>query len=494
MNNNSQNGPVNSSNLLKKGFFTGLSSKLLLLTFSFVMFAELLIFIPSVAHFRNNWLKEHLLTAEAASIVYLDATETSLSDQAGADLLRATESIAVAIRRDGISVLMATAGKPGDLMEAINLDNISILQSISSAFSMLFVNPENQYRVYAKMRSSDSIMELVQESHFIKAALWNYARNVFILSLIIAMCTSALVYFVLYWLIVRPIIKISSNMDRFSKEPENAALIYKPGNRVDEIGLAEHRLSSFQQDLHNTLKQKKRLADLGLAISKINHDMRNILASAQLFSDRLMSLPDPTVQRFAPKLIRTIDRAVDYTQSVMRYGKALEAPPNRRNLFLYDVANEVSEALGLSSASSIQWQNDVPKEYQINADPDQIFRVLLNLCKNSVQAMEEVENSTQNILTVSCERKENSELIRVKDTGPGIPEHVREKIFTAFEGSTKSGGTGLGMVIAVELIKAHGGEIRIEETSEKGTIFIIELSYETGGNKIGEDHINAPAA
>lgn len=459
----------------KKGLFSGISSKLLILTFLFVMFAELLIFIPSFANYRNTWLKEHLLTAEAASIVYLDATDISLSDKAGAELLRATEAITVAIRQDGISLLMATEGKPGDLMEAINLDQTDRLRSLPSSFAMLFASDEAQYRVYAKMRSSDSVMELVQENFYIKRALWAYARNIFLLSLVIAICTSVLVYLVLYWLIVRPIIKISSSMDAFSKEPENAAIIYKPGKRVDEIGLAEERLSHFQQDLHNTLKQKKRLADLGLAVSKINHDLRNILASAQLFSDRLMSLPDPTVQRFAPKLIRTIDRAVDYTQSVMSYGKALEAPPKRRKLLLHDVANEVAESLGLEAASSIKWHNEISRELQINADPEQIFRVLMNLCRNSVQAMNDADQDEQDMLTVSSEVENGSTFIRVADTGPGIPENIREKIFNAFEGSTKSGGTGLGMAIAVELVHAHGGTIKIEETSSAGTTFIIEL-------------------
>jgi len=473
--NEHENNSGLASVLPRKGLFSGISSKLLLLTFLFVMIAELLIFIPSFANFRNTWLKEHLLTAEAASIVYLDASDISLSKEAGADLLRATEAITAAIRQDGISLLMATERKPGDLMEAINLDEAGLIQSIPSSFLMMFAGDSQQYRVFAKMRSSNAIMELVQENFHVKHALWAYARNIFFLSLIVAICTSGLVYLVLYWLIVRPIIKISSSMDAFSKEPENAAIIYKPGKRVDEIGLAEERLSHFQQDLHNTLKQKKRLADLGLAVSKINHDLRNILASAQLFSDRLMSLPDPTVQRFAPKLIRTIDRAIDYTQSVMSYGKALEAPPNRRKLLLHDVANEVAESLGLEGMSSIKWQNGISKELQINADPEQIFRVLMNLCRNSVQALGELDSTASNTLTVAAEFENGSTFIRVSDTGPGIRENIREKIFNAFEGSTKAGGTGLGMAIAVELIHAHGGTIKIEETSSEGTTFLIEL-------------------
>ncbi len=346
---------VGSSKRLWNAVQTGLSVKLLLLTAVFVLIAEVLIFVPSIANFRNVWLKDYLLTAEAASIVYLDSNDVILSEGAGEDLLATTESLAVAIRRDGISRMMASSGQPGELDQHIDLDNSTAFGSIRSSLSMFFADPDSRYRVFGTMRSSPAIMELVQETRHIQAAMSEYARNVAFLSLLISIFTAALVYLALYRLIVLPIIRISSNMDAFSKTPENASLVYKPSNRLDEIGTAEKRLAAFQGDLQQTLRQKQRLADLGLAVSKINHDLRNILASAQLFSDRLTSLPDPTVQRFAPKLIRTIDRAVDYTKSVIDYGRALEAPPKRRKLMLNSVANDVADLLGLENSLVIEW-------------------------------------------------------------------------------------------------------------------------------------------
>ena len=275
-------------------------------------------------------------------------------------------------------------------------------------------------------------------------------------------------------------------MDEFSKAPENASLIYKPTKRGDEIGVAEKRLSSFQNDLQNTLRQKQRLADLGLAVAKINHDLRNILASAQLFSDRLSALPDPTVQRFAPKLIRTIDRAVDYTKSVIDYGKALESPPKKRPLLLHNLINDVAELLGLGSSKEIIWENTVDPEMTVDADPEQLFRILMNLCRNAQQAMTEVDCSDREMkLCLEAFVRGKDMHIRVKDTGPGIPEHVRQKIFLAFEGSTKAGGTGLGMSIANELVKAHGGRIEIEETSNAGTAFLVIFPVREPGENNG---------
>ncbi len=104
--------------------------------------------------------------------------------------------------------------------------------------------------------------------------------------------------------------------------------------RRDELGDAEIRLAGMEEALSRALHQKQRLADLGLAVSKINHDLRNLLASAQLFLERLEHVPDPTVKRLAPKILATLDRAVGYTQAVMSYGKAQERAPQRRLLAL----------------------------------------------------------------------------------------------------------------------------------------------------------------
>lgn len=474
---------------LTRAVRTGLSTQLLILTAIFVLIAEVLIFVPSIANFRNGWLKDHLLTAEAASIVYLDSNDLMLSQGAGQDLLEATESITVAIRRDGVSMLMATSGKPGELVQHIDLDNSTAFGSIRSSLSMLFAEPDSQYRVFGTMRSSTAIMELVQEVKHIQASMWEYARNVAFLSLLISIFTAALVYLALYRLIVLPIIRISSNMDEFSKTPQNASLVYQPSERLDEIGTAEKRLAAFQGDLQQTLRQRQRLADLGLAVSKINHDLRNILASAQLFSDRLTSLPDPTVQRFAPKLIKTIDRAVDYTKSVIDYGRALEAPPKRRMLILNVIANDVADLLGLENSLAIKWKNDIPIDLQADADPEQLFRVLMNLCRNSQQAMIDADLEGQDkVLRVSAERLQHEVHIKVCDTGPGIPDHVKEKIFAPFEGSTKTGGTGLGMAIVMELLKAHGGSISISRTDETGTEFHLVIPDQPQSHNQINDH------
>ncbi|MCF6321842.1 MAG: HAMP domain-containing histidine kinase, partial [Rhizobiaceae bacterium] len=390
-------------------FGRGLSAKLLILTVIFVLIAEVLIFVPSVANFRDVWLQGHLDTAEAASIVYLDATNAMLSPPAQRQLLRSTNSLAVVLREGGVSRLMAATDKSlGEVTNHIDLTTLNPWQSVKGSISTLLFGGDRLIRVFGNMKDRDGTIELVQMDKYLRNALLIYSRNVMLLSLVISLITAALVFLALYLHIVRPIKRISSNMTAFSQQPENAALVLIPSGRRDEIGVAEERLSSLQSDLQNTLRQKQHLADLGLAVSKINHDLRNILASAQLFSDRLSSLSDPTVQRFAPKLIRTIDRAVEYTKSVISYGRAMEKPPVRRLHRLHSIVADVEELQGIKSNPDIEWINNIPKGLEINVDSEQMFRVIMNLCRNAIQAMlENSEGSVVSRLQLNAERKGN---------------------------------------------------------------------------------------
>jgi signal transduction histidine kinase len=442
----------------------GLSGKLLVLTIIFVMIAEVLIFVPSVANFRNVWLRGHLDTAEAASIVFLDTADPMLSEQAQRELLSATGSLAVVIREGPMSRLMATSDMPAPIDHSIDLTGAAPVEAITGAISMLLSTTPGTYRVFQQMKSRPAVIELVQHDDRLKSALRIYSRNVLLISLAISVITAGLVFLALYRMIVRPVRNISNNMMAFAKEPDNAALIYPASERQDEIGTAERQLSAFQRELHQTLRQR--------------HDLRNILASAQLFTDRLSQLPDPTVQRLAPKLLRAIDRAVDYTRSVLAYGKALEAPPDRRHHRLSMIVDDVIDLIAIEADSGIEWRKDVPAGLEVVADAEQLLRVMLNLARNSAQAIkrqEAGERSRIDRVTISAERENGNVRIRVADTGPGISEPQRENLFKAFSHSTAPGGTGLGLAIASELVRAHGGRIELESTSSAGTVFAVLL-------------------
>ena len=146
------------------------------------------------------------------------------------------------------------------------------------------------------------------------------------------MIAATLVYVSLNWLLIKPIGRITRNMMDFGADPEDSSRVISPSKRTDEIGIVESELADMQSQLANLLRQKSRLAALGLAVSKINHDLRNMLSSAQLISDRMGSIPDPTVQRFAPKLIASLDRAIRLCSDTLKYGRTEEPPPARSPL------------------------------------------------------------------------------------------------------------------------------------------------------------------
>jgi signal transduction histidine kinase len=224
------------------------------------------------------------------------------------------------------------------------------------------------------------------------------------------------------------------------------------------------------------LSQKSRLAALGLAVSKINHDLRNLLASSQLLSDQLASVPDPRVQRFAPKLMRSLERAIDFCQSTLSYGRAQEAEPDRRMILVEPVVSEVRESAGLAADASITWISAIERSLTIDADPDQLFRVLLNLVRNAAQALESAKGDAATLQIRITGRREGSvAIIEVSDTGPGVPAKAREHLFEAFQTSGRPGGSGLGLAIAAELVRAHGGDIHLVEGTI-GATFRVSIS------------------
>jgi hypothetical protein len=254
-------------------------------------------------------------------------------------------------------------------------------------------------------------------------------------------------------------------MTAFRDDPENPARIIAGSGRRDEIGTAEHELATMQRELASMLYQKNRLAALGLAVSKINHDLRNLLASAQLISDQLSSLPDPRVQRFAPKLVRALERAIAFCQSTLSYGRAQEAPPERRLVVLETLVAEVQESLGLGTDAPVRWITAIERGLAVDADHDQLFRILLNLARNAHQALEgrAVKDPGRDQIRVTGRREGAVVVIEVSDTGPGLDAKARAHLFEAFQGSTRTGGSGLGLAIAAELVRAHGGDIHLVE-------------------------------
>ena len=438
----------------------GLSGKLLLLTIPLVMIAEVLIYVPSIANFWMNRLNARLASANTAALV-LDAAPSGMVPESLAhQILDSIGARAVAIKLGQQRRLLASANLPPAIDHDVDLRTLTAWSSIVTSFEMMLETGNQAIRIIGPAPGGGQFIEVVVDEVPLRKAMYLFSRNLLLVSLAIAILTAALVYFALHFLFVRPMRRLTESLVSFHENPESSARIIVPSNRSDEIGVAERELSDMQRDLVSMLHQKSRLAALGLAVSKINHDLRNLLASSQLLSDQLASVPDPRVQRFAPKLMRSLERAIAFCQSTLSYGRAQEAAPDRRMILIEPVVVEVRESAGLAADTSITWISAIERGLTIDADPDQLFRVLLNLVRNAEQALDG-QPATQ--IRITGRREGAVAIIEVSDTGPGIPPATRENLFKAFQTSGRPGGSGLGLTIAAELVGAHGGQIHLVE-------------------------------
>ncbi|WP_047147768.1 HAMP domain-containing sensor histidine kinase [Aquamicrobium sp. LC103] len=454
----------------------GLSTKLLLLTILFVMLAEVLIFVPSIANFRLRWLEERLATAAAVGIVLVESDPQSLSRIVQDNVLLALGAKAVALRSEGVSQLLVVSEMPPEVDAHVDLANAGPWMAMRDAIDTMLFGGRRVLRVFGPVGESTSEFELIIADKNLRQAMLVYARNVAILSLIISLITATLVFYAINRIMIRPIRDMTHSMLSFAEAPDDPSRIVRPERRGDEIGVAERELAAMQTNLQRTLAERKHLADLGLAVSKINHDMRNMLATAQLMSDRLRTVNDPTVQNFVPKLVRTLDRAVSYSEGVLAYGRTQEAPPSRRRVRLSQLVDDVFALIGMDAVGGIELRNDVGPEFEVDADSDQLFRVLSNLARNAAEAMaSDRGEAVVRRLTIGAERTGSVSRILVEDTGPGLPQKARENLFAAFRGSARSGGTGLGLAIAFELVRAHGGSIELVESRGGRTVFAITI-------------------
>lgn len=266
-----------------------LSGRLLVLTIVFVMLAEVLIYLPSMARFRISYFEARIELADQAALALLAAPDGMVSAELEADLLHNVGGKLVAMkRRDSTALILSDRQELPMLGKPMELDNWMWWEAIIDAIGALTGHTDEYIRVISPSpRDISARIEVVLPAAPLTAALRDFSWRIFSLSLIISVITAGLVYLTLQWWMVRPMRRLIDSIVGFRAAPEDARQIIRPSARGDELGRAERELQAMQQDLRQALTQQTHLAQLGIAVSKISHDLRNMLASAQLVSDRL---------------------------------------------------------------------------------------------------------------------------------------------------------------------------------------------------------------
>ncbi len=455
-----------------------LSGRVMSLTLLVVLLAEVFIYVPSIANYRLMWLEQRLASAQIAVLALQEAPEGMVSEDLTDELLRNANVYSVALKSEMAGDdLYLSKDMPPEPVVWEDLSAYTVSGSIVRAFETLVRGKGRNLGVRGEARfRPGSTVEIVIDETPLCAAMIDYSWNILRLSLVIGLATALFVYFSLMRLTIRPIERITRSMERFRQHPDDSRYIIEASDRSDEVGRTERGLYEMQCDLQAALHQRARLAELGTAVSKINHDLRNILTSAQLVSDQLARIDDPKVRRLGPKLFSAIDRAVDLCTDTLKYGRAEEAPPHISKVALQVLVDDVQTLLGLEDHRDITFVNAVAETASVDADPDQLYRILMNLVRNAVQALSvaAVEGRRSEIRVIASETGDMS-AIDICDNGPGVPETIRGDLFKPFSTSATPGGTGLGLAIARELTEGHGGTLELVSSGGEGSCFRICL-------------------
>lgn len=450
-----------------------LSGRFLILTTIFVLIAELLIFVPSVARYREDYFLARLERAQIASLTLL--AEDMISAELEEELLTNAGVYNVVLRRDEVRQLVLSSPIPSPIHKTFDMRDPPAWMLIRDTMMRLFDTEERVIRVIGNpVQDGGLLIEITLPTEPLRMALIDYGIRILILSAVISIVTAGLLFLAVRRFLVTPIRGVVDNMISYARAPEDARNLIMPDAGITELREAQEALAILQTQLTGALKQKQRLAQLGGAVSKISHDLRNILTSAQLFTDRIENSEDPTVRRLAPKLVNSISRAVNLCESTLAFGRVDEPAPRLTRVSLAEVVDDVIAGERLASGDhDLSFAEDVPPGLQVRADGEQLYRVIGNLVRNARQAI--VSSGQPGEIAISGSEDDTCWRIAVTDTGPGLPPKAREHLFEAFQGGTTRGGSGLGLAIAAELVAGHGGRLELERSDETGTRFVISL-------------------
>lgn len=448
----------------------GLSARVLLLTILFVMVSSVMIYAPTIARFRMTWLDTKLNTAHLA-ILALEAQpnymidpqlELKLLDHVGAYLITLHTT-------DGKNLMLRGAAPPLLVDATIDLSDRGWTDDLGDALDTLRQADKRLLRVkgYAD-RAPDTQVEMVIDEWPLHQAMIAYSWRFIGVSMVISLITATLIFASLQWLLIRPVKRVSRRILRFRDNPELAVDDQAVSRRSDEIGVVERELVDMEANVRQALLQHARLAALGTAVGKINHDLRGILATARLVADRIVESDDPEVRKAAPALVRSLDRAVDLCSDTLNFTREGPPKPELSRFPLADLHGEIGESLTAQLNGNNVWLADFPRDFALTADRDQLFRIIRNLAENAFQA------GAHRVCLTARQEGDNAHL-EVRDDGPGLSPKALENLFVPFRGSARIGGTGLGLAIARELLRGQGGELKLQRNGSDGATFALDL-------------------
>jgi signal transduction histidine kinase len=459
----------------------GLAGPLMSITITGVLLAIAIFCVTRLSISREMALRDKLFAAQTVATVFASDSPDSPPQALSRKILDAVGAKLIVLTYPQRRIVIQDASAPQEADYRFDNTDPSMLEGVRAAFATLFASRGSTLLVTGPGPSPGSRVEVLLDQTPIIDRMWRVTGNFLTLSFIVSAALTLVLWAALWRLVIRPVTRLTDNIIAFGENPQDIGRVASPSGRRDEIGRAEMALTAMQSALIHELSQRKRLAELGLAVARINHDLRNMLATAQLMSDRLATIADPLAQRLAPQLVATLDRAIDFCQSTLTYGAGRERAPLRRAFDLRELVKEIVETSEAAAPGAIAFAIDIPPNFEVVADRDHMRRVLENLARNATQALlHQGEEDRPAAIRFAAIRISDSEaLIEVSDSGPGFPRGVEDHMFEPFHGSTRDGGSGLGLAIAGDLVIRNGGAIRLAPREREdfycGARFLITL-------------------
>ena len=443
-----------------------LSARLLVLTIAFVMLIEVLIFAPSVSRFRIDFIEDKLSEAHLI-LTALDQSHATLDPALRDAFLDDAEMYEMSLLRPDQSVLMLSVHEPPSPNYEDDLRTTSFFDDISNAFDVLLRDGDRVFRATATSRTNENaIVSALLEETPLHDEMRKYAVRLFVLSILSSTATAVLVYACLQWLAVRPLRRITESMIAFREAPEDPNRVIVPEPRGDEVGVAERALADMQHQLRLSLSQRERLAAVGTAVTKVSHDLKNLLATAILESDRLAVSGGEETRRITAGIVRALERAVALSKSTLRFAQEGLPTVHARSQALAPAVRAVAVELH-AAFPACEITVDIDPKRILCFDSELLHRALENLVRNAAEA-----GATAVRLTLTGDR--TPKLI-VSDNGRGMAPRAVANLFVPFAGSARVGGSGLGLPIARESLRVQGGEVALAPTGPQGTTFVIRL-------------------
>jgi signal transduction histidine kinase len=467
----------------------GLTGRLLMLTIGSVLLVLTLFYSTRLSVARENWLRDRLVASRTATLIFGNDPDGVLSEDLMMKILGTVGAKMISIQTPGGRLLLNASATPPKPDYVFDFTNTSLLQGVEGAFETLFAPRGSVLEVSGLAPMDGAKIDIMIDQTPLIDAMWRLSGTFLTISLLLSTLVTCVLWAALWQLVIRPVRRLTSSIIAFGERPQEAQQIVAPSGRNDEIGRAETALAAMQGSLAHELGQRRRLAELGMAVARINHDLRNMLAAAQLISDRLAAIPDPLAQRLAPRLVATLDRAILFCQSTLTYGAAREQAPSRRRFDLCEVVRQIVETAEATSSGAIAYAIEIPPGFEVFADPDHVQRIVENLSRNAAQVLQSqgARRERQPAIRFAAIRTDGVALIEISDNGPGFPPEQASRIFEPFHMSTREGGSGLGLSIASDLVARNGGSIELAPSQPDdfycGARFLITLPATEGAHR-----------